>query len=514
MHRVLCTTAVLALFLPGFNRAFADGNLKKVNHIIIVMQENRSFDNYFGALAYAPGSPYHNGRCSASDHACVDGLSCTHDLLGNLTCSNSNLDDDGSTVKAFHQLSRCVRPDLDHSWFGTHREANFLNPNSSLSNFLSNGFVRVNDQTEQLDNGVENATDDQTMGFYNQSDIAFYYDLAQKFAISDRHFASVLGPTFPNRSYLMAATSFGHLTTDDTFPPPGGYQPISGTIFDLLNRFGVSWADYFEDAPQAGSFSSTNASHFLPLSAFLAQAAAGTLPAVSFVDPDFGLEGTANEDDEHPPTDIQRGQAHVSQVVSAVRNSVSWKDSIILITHDEHGGFYDHAKSPLAPQGGALNPDGINPGQCEDLSNPRASEQPGGGAECSSNLISTTDTSVADAEQLCPELAADPTGPYPARCANFNQLGIRIPFIAVSPFSKQHYVSHTVGDHTSILALIERRFLTINGVRYYLTKRDENANSLQDMFDFTASPSLNTPVGQALPPADDCTPVQGTPGLP
>ena len=212
------------------------------------------------------------------------------------------------------------------------------------------------------------------------------------------------------------------------------------------------------------------------------------------------------EDDEHPPTDIQRGQAHISEIVNAVRNSPSWKDSIIFITHDEHGGFYDHAKSPKAPQGGALNPDGINPGQCEDLSNPPASEEPGGGAECSNNFISTTDTSVADAEQLCPALTSDPTGPYPAQCANFNQLGIRIPFIAVSPFSKQHYVSHAVGDHASMLALIERRFLKINGVRYYLTKRDEYANPLEDMFDFTHSPSLNTQVGQAVPPINDCTP--------
>ena len=220
------------------------------------MQENHSFDNYFGALAYAPSSPYHNGngRCSATDHLCVDGLTCSADPSGNVSCSNSNLDDDGSTVKAFHELSRCVVPDLDHSWVSTHKEANFLNPNSTLSSFLSNGVVRVNDLTEQLDNGVESATDDQTIGFYNQTDIPFYYDLAQKFAISDRHFASVLGPTFPNRSYLMAATSFGHLTTSDTFPPGQGYKPITGTIFDLLNRFGVSWADYFEDAPQAGSF--------------------------------------------------------------------------------------------------------------------------------------------------------------------------------------------------------------------------------------------------------------------
>jgi phospholipase C len=511
--------AVVALFwvLCGSNLCVAEGNIQKVNHIIIVMQENHSFDNYFGALAYAPNSPYHEGRygCGENDHLCVDGLTCHFDLAGKLNCRNSNLDDDGSVVRTFHEPSRCVVPDLDHSWLGTHKEANYRFPNDTLFWFLSNGFVRVNDLTEQLDNGVESPTDDATIGYYDQTDIPFYYNLAQQFAISDRHFASVLGPTFPNRAYFLAATSFGHLTTDDTFPPPGGYKPITGTILDLLNKAGVSWADYFQDAPQAFVFSSANASHFLPLPVFLAQAAGlGTLPQVAFVDPNFGLTGTASENDEHPPTDIQRGQAYVSQVVSAVRNGPYWKDSVIIITHDEHGGFYDHARSPLARQGFALTPDGINPGQCADLSNPPASEQPGGGAECSTNFISTTDTSVADAEALCPALTADPTGPYPAQCANFNQLGIRIPFIAVSPFSKPHYVSHTIGDHTSILALIERRFLTANGVTQHLTRRDEYADPLEDMFDFTNSPSLNTPIGTVPPPANDCTPVKTAAGLP
>jgi phospholipase C len=309
----------------------------------------------------------------------------------------------------------------------------------------------------------------------------------------------------------MAATSFGHLTTNDILPPPGGYKPMTGTIFDLFNQYGVTWADYFQDAPQGGSFL-PNDPHFLPLGDFLAQAAgvqgAGPLPQVSFVDPDFGLEGTALENDEHPPTDIQRGQAYVSQVVNAVRNGPFWRDSIIFITYDEHGGFYDHAKSPPALQGGALTPDGIAPGQCADLSNPPASEQPGGGAECSYNFTSTTDNSVADAEALCPVLAANPTGPYPAQCANFNQLGIRVPLIAVSPFSKPNYVSHTIGDHTSLLALVERRFLTINGVTLHLTKRDRYANPLEDLFDFKTSPSLNTSLTQAALPTDDCTPLQ------
>jgi len=163
--RVRSRTLLTVLFLVAFlcpTETLAEGNLQNVNHIIVIMQENHSFDDYFGALAYAPGSPYHNanGSCLPSDHQCVDGLSCTTDLSGNLECTNANLDDDGSNVFAFHDPSRCVSPDLDHSWVGTHQEANFLNPDNSLKNFLSDGFIRVNDLTEQVDNGTESATDD------------------------------------------------------------------------------------------------------------------------------------------------------------------------------------------------------------------------------------------------------------------------------------------------------------------------------------------------------------------
>ena len=487
--------------------AFADGNLNKVNHVIIVMQENHSFDNYFGALAYAPGSPYHNGNgsCASTDHKCVDGLTCT--VSGStLSCANSNLDDNGSTVHAFKATSRCVAPDLDHSWVGTHHEMNFANPNSTLSSPLSNGFVRQNDLTEQHDNG-ESPTDDQTISFYNQQDLPFYYGLAQSFAISDRQFASVLGPTFPNRSYLMAATSFGHLTTNDTVPPVVGYQPITGTIFDQFDKHGITWADYFEDVSQDDSFRPGD-SHNLPLTTFLQQAAGvGTLPQVSFVDPNFGISGRALEDDEHPPTDIQRGQYHVSTVINAVRNGPHWKDSVIFVLYDEHGGFYDHAKPPRAPQNGTRTPDGIFPGQCEDLSFPPFSEQPGGGAECSYNFVSTTDTTLLDAERLCPALANDPTGPFPTSCAAFDQLGVRVPLIAVSPFSKPSYVSHTIGDHTSLLAMIEKRFMSSSTSTVHLTRRDQYANDLEGMFDFDHSPSLNTPVGSAKPPQNDCTPL-------
>jgi phospholipase C len=517
LDRITRLALVLAFALLGTQAVLAEGDLHKVKHIIIVMQENHSFDNYFGALAYAPNSPYHSpdrddhrDGCNKNDHRCVDGLSCVVDHSGNLTCFNSNIDDDGHTVLAFHDSRRCVAPDLDHGWAGAHNEANFEFPNNTLHLTLSNGFVRQNDATEQLDNGVENATEDQTMNFYNQDEIPFYYDLAQKFAINDRYFCPVLGPTFPNRSYFMAATSFGHLTTSEIFPPAGGYKPITGTIFDLLDKNKVTWADYFQDAPQGGSFRSFPGDpHFLPLKLFLAQAA-GTpgvpeLPSVSFVDPNFGLFSIKTENDEHPPTDIQRGQAYVSQVVNAIRNGPFWKDSIIFITYDEHGGFYDHVAPPRARQGHQRTPDGIFPGLCADASNPPASEQPGGGAECTISLNTE--------RAFCAAFAANPAGPFPDACASFDQYGFRVPFLAISPFSKPQYVSHTVGDHTSMLALIEKRFLSVDtdsdgdtDARQHLTLRDQHANTLEDMFDFDRSPSLNTPVGTAAPPAVDCTP--------
>ncbi|MGO9059524.1 MAG: alkaline phosphatase family protein [Candidatus Binataceae bacterium] len=118
------------------------------------------------------------------------------------------------------------------------------------------------------------------------------------------------------------------------------------------------------------------------------------------------------------------------------------------------------------------------------MSNPPASEQPSAGLNCiESNLIE---------ESFCPGLT--PTGSFPARCANFDQLGIRVPFVAVSPFSKRHYVSHTVGDHTSLIALVERRFLGMD----HLTDRDAHASTLEDLFDFNHSPSLNAPVDPSL----------------
>ena len=487
---LLAAVVCCALILSA-TTARADGDLTHVNHIIIAMQENHSFDNYFGVLAFVPGSPYHSARgvggmraCDASDHSCVDGLSCRTFATGEMRCGNSNRSNERGRVKAFHDPRYCTGPDLDHSWDGTHREENFRFPNKTFKAALHNGFVRLNAQTE-LPN---QATDHDTMGYYTDVDLPFYYYLAETFAISDRYFAPVLGQTFPNRSYEVAGTSFGHLTTSEILTA-GGYKPITGTIYDLLDANSITWTDYYSDLPYTTSFASaSNPANRKLVAQFFVDAAAGTLPAVSFIDPSSfpsqSINGHLYETDEHPPNDIRAGEYFVSTIITALRNSPNWSDSILFFTYDEHGGFYDHAVPPPAPQGGASTPDGIAPGQCADLSNPPASELPGGGANC-------THSKTQDAPGICPSFT--PTGPYPSDCPTFNQLGVRLPFVAVSPFAKPHYVSHAVGDHTSMLALIEKRFLN----SAHLTARDQNANTLEDMFNFDTSPSAATTIPAA-----------------
>jgi phospholipase C len=510
--RVSCSLGLVALG-AGPVVAHARGDIGRVNHVVILMQENHSFDNYFGVLPYVPGGPYHPGPCDDDDHACVDGLSCSRTPLGALECRNANRDEHGR-VRSFHSRNYCPGPDLRHDWPASHQEANFANPALTFLASPNDGFVRVNDRVPGtifpiLDGGGgqpdatlggESRSEDDTIGFYDQGDLPFYYALAQTFAISDRFFSSTIGPTFPNRSYLLAATSFGHLSTLEIIPPlPGGYRPITGTIMDLLDRAGVSWTNFVSDVPTTAIFRGLDQSHVLPVTAFFQIAASPTctLPAVSFVDPAFGDNTFGTNPghvqfDEHPPTDIRAGQFFVSNVVQALRASPCWKDSVLFITYDEHGGFYDHVAPPRARQGGRRTPDGISPGQCADASNPPASEEPGGGAQCAASRL--------DAAAICP--AFTPTGTYPFWCASFDQLGFRVPFTAVSPFSRPHHVSHEIADHTALLAFIEKRFLSRgDDERASLTARDRHAPTLEDLFDFDRAPSADAAVPGAPPPS-------------
>lgn len=159
---------------------------------------------------------------------------------------------------AFHDKNYCVAPDLDHGWSASHREMNFSSPNSTAVPNPNDGFVRINDLTEQTDTG-EAADDDDTLGFYNEDDLPFYYALAETFAIDDRYFCDVIGPTTPNRFYFVAGTSFGHIvTTGEELPPNGSvYQPITGAIYVLLN-LGGELERLFQRSPYRRRFREPN----------------------------------------------------------------------------------------------------------------------------------------------------------------------------------------------------------------------------------------------------------------
>jgi len=365
------------------------GTAIPINHVVVLMQENRSFDHYFARL---------HGRDidRAPRHAT------NPDPLG------------GAPVEAFHQTDYCEAADLDHGWNGTHLEWN---------DGAMDGFAIRN--ARPVDPSGTRA-----MGYYKRRDLKFYFKLYRLFAMSDRHFCSVLGPTFPNRHYLMSATSAGHIRNDLVFA-------THTSIFESLDNAGVTWKVYASDLAFAllYSYVQSRVENVVSIARFYEDAAAGTLPDVAFVDPIFFGDET-NQNDEHPPNNVQLGQAFVAGIVEAMFASPNWNDSALFITYDEHGGYYDHVPPPPA-----CIPDAIPP----DL-------QPG-------DVV-----------------------------AEFDRYGIRVPFVVVSPFSRKRYVSHTVTDQTSILRFIETRFDLPA-----LTNRDANADPMLEFFDFASPPFVKPP---------------------
>ena len=352
----------------------ANPALSNLNHIIVIFLENRSFDHYFGVLPYAPGSPYHAGRpCAAEDHACVDGLRCHADGAGALKCDDWNAHADGRKVYMVHADTRCIAPDLDHEWQGSHRDVNFAHPEQALAHPLMDGFVMQNDIMAPDTHRTGPAEGARAMTWYSQADLPFYYAAAERFAISDRYFSSVLGASDPNHAFHLAGSFFGHITDEEVGPPrPDGYKPLQGTIYDRLTAAHVDWAESYQDIPEGAAYlrfvslndPSQNDPHFIHhaqlLDTLAGKTGAKPLPSVVWVNAEIGyFDHGATTNNEHPSSDIQRGQAWVSHLLTVLRAGPYWKDSAVLITYDEGGGFFDHVPPPAAPQGGVRSPDGL-----------------------------------------------------------------------------------------------------------------------------------------------------------
>ncbi len=401
----------------------------KIKHIVFLAQENRSFDNYFGMLG--------SYRRQRGYPGYIDGFNPNIQLV----------DSAGDQVKPYHFQTVC-HENLTPSWDEAHYDTDLM----ADGRYLMDRFLQTTaSQTQTFDPHGTRAA-----GYYDQTDLPYYYELASQFGTSDRFFSSVLASTPPNRMYLFAATSFGH-TYGDLDPNHPKYT--QKTIFEVLNDAGVNWKYYYTDN-----------NIFLAQFAFgqqmLDQCAAGGPCRFQKMSEYFSLLSSPNADadfpevvfierteagDEHPLNNIQEGAANTKTMIDALMNSAAWQSSVFILTYDEGGGLYDHV--PPEPM---VTPDDIPPDYTQSA----------------------------------------------LKVGNFDQTGFRLPFTIISPWVRQHYVSHVPRELTSILALIESRFNLPP-----LTRRDAAADDLQEFFDFSAPQLLNVPPLPAQPvaPIDPAT---------
>ena len=392
---------------------YAVGSDIPINHVIVIMQENRSFDHYLGRLV-AEGY-YEPGDFSAGDAGSGSGFS-HHDQLDGPPPGWSNPDADGGAVVPHADDEYCFG--ANHSWVAEHDDYD----NGLLDHFVT-----------------QNNPDGQRTFFYEDDTvIPFYYALASTFSVGDRYFCSVLSSTWPNRLFVMAATSFG--IGDNSFVTLDTADHPAAQLFSLLEEGGHTWKDY-TDGPHMVSFfptfglSAEARSHYADVKCgLLGDIRSGTLPDVSFV-----MGDEVSEFSDEGPSDLPGiGGQVVETIVRTLLSSPSWKDTAVFITYDENGGMADHV--PPAP---ACPPDGYAPHD---------------------------------------------TNGNPLTPGKFDQTGFRVPFIVVSPYARAHFASHAIYDHTSITRFIEARF----GLPA-LTARDANATPPMEMFDFQNPPFMTPP---------------------
>jgi phospholipase C len=437
--------------------------LPQIEHIVILMMENHSYDNYLGML---------EGR--------GDGL--PRDASGVPT--STNLAADGTAIAMRHFAGTRQKGSVPtQTWNATHIQWN---------EGKCDGFVRSIEQT------VPGRDATVPMTYWDENDLPFYYGLAKAFPLATRWFSSCLGPTFPNRRFLISGTAHGLI---DDLPFGMVDYPASGTLFDLLTAHGISWVNYHHVSPvkinwrllsrssglnflrvlgalvgaifpqlrpaveskiqttaglyPLGFLRSIN--HLRPIGQFWQAARTGKLPAVTIVDPDF------DSCSEENPQDIQIGEGFAAKVINAVMTGRAWSKTLLIWLYDEHGGYFDHVDPPPA-----VEPDDV-PAHSILERNPILRF-----------LLSFT--SYAKEIQACDD------GP-----TTYNHLGFRVPAVIVSPYAKQNCETDTVYDHTSVLKLIELKWNLPP-----LTRRDADAKAPLDVLDFDNPPAFLTP--PPLPP--------------
>jgi phospholipase C len=338
-----------------------------IEHIVVVMMENRSFDHLLGWVPRADGQQ--------RGLTYLDAAGVPH-----------------STHRLAPDFQGCGHSDPDHSYEGGRVEFN---------NGACDGWLRAG------------ANDEFAIGYYTRQDVPFFAEATKRWTVCDRYFAAIMAETFPNRVYQHAAQT--DRLNNDIFP-----LSTLPTIWDRLLDAGLEGRYYFSDAPMLAIWGLK----YVPISrlfgSFLADAAAGTLPHVAFVDPRFLGEGEGTSGDDHPFADIRNGEAFLNQVYTAVTTSPAWPNTVLVINYDEWGGFFDHVPPTLAP--------------------------------------------IPESDRI----AGNEDG----------RRGFRTPCLIVSPFADKD-VSSLELDHTSVLRMIEWRW----GLPP-LTVRDQTANNLAEVLEF------------------------------
>ena len=496
-----------------------------IRHVIVMLQENRTFDNYFGML-----NPYRRAhQWNVGDDGNVYDVDGIDDKL-NL----ANTDDEGVSHPLFKLQSTCI-DDATTPWTESYLNVNrsdFLATRSiNLDGFVHNAEAYAKGCVASPSSACSGAYTDtagqRAMGYYDEGFLNYYYYMASQFAVSDRWFSPIANKTHPNR----IATYSGGTTQGLVFDP--GSDDNLGTldlpsIFQALDSANVSWKVYYSatqgncgDSDDCGSgpanypattlgyikythnYLYQNSSgaactgttqpssvvgdpynyfcidpiHVAPLSAYFTDLINGTLPSFAFIEPAYG------NNDEHPASyqPILLGQTQMARIINAFMASPEWKDGVFFFSYDEGGGLYDHV--PPVPQHSNDNTD-LSLGAIPDIAS--IAVNPDGYAPCL--------PSSGIATKHC-DLRSDSPGAHAGDAAAVNgfgaQIGFRVPNIVISPFTRRHYVSHIPMDHTAIIKFVEDLFI---GNGKYLTARDAAQPNLLDFFDFKNAPWATPPI--------------------
>ena len=456
-----------------------------LNHIIFMAQENRGLDHYFGEMRqywrdnkfsdisfdglpqFNPtsgtpplyGAPPANPGCDPNDPPPDD---CTED-------SNS------PNVSSYHLVTQCIE-NPSPSWNEGHEDWNLTAPVSGTPTL--NGYVYSGAHDARNNNPPFNDTNGlRVMGYYDDSDLNYYYFMASEFATSDRWFAPVMTRTSSNRDYLLAATSQGYVYPIGT--DAGDESLLTATpIFEELQNAGISWKiyvnpqntecasnptaacllalSYIQNFTWGQTIPANYPNSLVPISQYFTDLLNGTLPQVALIEPasNAGLDEHGSDTDQNP-INIQLGAQYVESLINPLMTSSSWKDSVFILTYDEAGGLYDHVAAQKA-----VSPDGIKP-----------------------------------VDLLPGDICTSATGPT----CDFTYTGYRVPVLVISPYARKHYVNHSVADHTAILKLIETRFKLPA-----LTRRDAAQINMTQFFNFNFPPWMTPPTPSAQSTSGPC----------